>query len=72
MPAHNAGMDLELERDRLAALAVEWNALCRRRRAEGESPELSAQLQRVGSEILTLCHRLGLKPSLVLLSDGQA
>jgi hypothetical protein len=63
---------MELERDRLAALAVEWNTLCHRRRAEGESPELSAQLQRVGSEILTLCHRLGLKPSLVLVAEGSA
>jgi hypothetical protein len=63
---------MELERDRLAALAVEWNALCRRRRDEGESPDLSALLQQVGSEILTLCHRLGLKPALVLLSEGDA
>jgi hypothetical protein len=63
---------MDPDRDRLAVLAVEWNALCVRRQTEGESSELSSLLQQVGSEILTLCHRLGLKPSLVLLTDGTA
>jgi hypothetical protein len=64
---------MDPDRDRLAVLAVEWNTLCARRLAEGETSELSSLLQQVGSEILTLCHRLGLRPALVLLpAEGAA
>lgn len=66
------GILAERNRARLSTLAAEWNALCRRRRAEGETPELSDHLQRVGSEVLTLCHRLGIKPAMALITEGEA
>jgi len=55
----------------LPQLVTEWHAIARALQREPTSQRLTAQAQRVGSEILTLCHQLGISPVLALTSEGE-
>lgn len=56
---------------RLADLIAQWHAIGRSLQADPSSPHLTAQAQQVGSQILTLCHHLGISPALALTSEGE-
>lgn len=59
------------DRARLADLIAQWHAIGRSLQADPNSAHHTAQAQQVGSEILTLCHQLGINPVLALTSEGE-
>jgi hypothetical protein len=56
----------------IEVLASRWREIGAALALDPASPELTAEAQRVGSELLTECRRQGVSPTLVFFTDGEA
>jgi len=58
--------------EHLSSLIARWREVCRALSLHPDSATLTAEAQRIGSELLTECRRQGVSPILAMLEDGQA
>jgi hypothetical protein len=58
--------------EHLAALAALWREISAALALDPHDPQLTAEAQRIGSELLTECHRLDISPVLAMLDEGEA
>lgn len=56
----------------LSQLAARWREIGAALARHPDSPTLTAEAQRVGSELLTECRRQGVSPVLAMLDEGEA
>lgn len=56
----------------IAELAARWREIGAALAADPDNIQLSAEAQRVGSELLTECYRQGVSPVLAMVADGDA
>jgi hypothetical protein len=56
----------------LSLLAGRWREIGAALALTPDDAELSAEAQRVGSALLTECHRCGVSPVLVMLTEGKS
>jgi hypothetical protein len=58
--------------DRLVTLVALWREVSTSLTLHPDSASLTAEAQRVGSELLTECRRQGVSPVLAMLDEGAA
>jgi hypothetical protein len=58
--------------DRLLSLVALWREIGAALALHPDSATLTAEAQRVGSELLTECRRQGVSPVLAMLDEGEA
>jgi hypothetical protein len=56
----------------LASLVAQWREISWALTLYPDSATLTAEAQRVGSELLTECRRQGVSPVLAMLEEGEA